>query len=256
MDMIEYYAVKIDDQSDIDKRNGLFMHELLGYNGYEEDYIPEVSIEESIRKSISTFKSYQDIKLFNRLDKSVENKSIQFMAIGDASFVFGTTMQPGESGTMIPVIICPEVFDKTSYAFLGHEFHHALKDLNIKERIVKDRLVDVIPMFYERVCAFEEQEEKVSKEILKRRLILLEDIRELDNDDCTDQLKEFNSYYYALALYTRYKKDKILVLRLISRVLNGEISTLDLLNMLDIYNSDLDYVVSRELETIKQYVLD
>ena len=75
------------------------------------------------------------------------------------------------------------------------------------------------------------------------------------NDDLEKKLQYFNSYYYALALYKRYKTDKILVLRLISRVLHGEISTLDLLNMLNIYDSDLDYVVSRELEEIKQYIL-
>ena len=253
MNMHEYYAVEIDDQSEIDKKNGLFMHELLGYNGYEEDNLPGVSISKAFEKSISTFKSYKDIRLFNQLDKCMENKSIQFMAISDDPFVFDTVVTPVENEIMSPIIVCPEIFDKASYVFLGHEFHHALKDLYIKERKIKDRLSDVIPMFYERVCAEEEQEDKTSKEILKRRLILLEDISELD--DYTEQLKEFNSYYYALALYKKYKKDPIIVLRLISRVLHGEISTLDLLYMLNMYDEDLDYAVSRELETIKQYIL-
>ena len=69
------------------------------------------------------------------------------------------------------------------------------------------------------------------------------------------QLQYFNSYYYALALFNRYEEDKLVILRLISRVLTGEISTLDLLKMLNIYNHDLDYNVSKELNNVKEYIL-
>lgn len=156
---------------------------------------------------------------------------------------------------MVPTILCPTVFDKTSYVFLGHVLHSSLKNVNVSERKIKDRLDSVIPMFYERLCADNEMNDEISKEILRRRLVLLQLDKETNKVDLLTQFQYFNSYYYSLALYKRYKEDKLIVLRLISRVLHGEMNTLELLERLNIYGKDFDYVVSRELEEIKQYVI-
>lgn len=254
MKYIDYFSIKVDDIQKNDIRNGYYMMELIGDDEYTPCRLPIVSIRECFDKSIGTFKLYKDDNIVSELNKKIRNKDINYMSEGIFPFMFNTELLLGCNEEIAPTIIYPYEFDKASYAFLGHEFNHSLKDTSFKEIKVKNRVNDVIPLFYERVCAENEINEDISVEILKRRLLLLRLDKEV-NDDLEKQLQYFNSYYYALALYKRYKKDKILVLRLISRVLHGEISTLDLLNMLNIYNNDFDYVVSRELETIKEYVL-
>ena len=135
----------------------------------------------------------------------------------------------------------------------GHQFHHLLKDKNVEEIKIRNRVSDVIPLFYELMCADDEDNKLVAKEIIKRRIFLLQ--LEKSKRDDIDTLQLFNSYYYALGLFLKYKKDDLIVLRLISRVLMGEITTLELLTMLNLYEEDLDYEVSRQLETIKQNIL-
>lgn len=253
MDIIDFYNADIDEIDNVDIRNGYYMRDLLGYDEYRINNLSHVSLQVTFIKSLNTFKLYGDNKLLEKVYD--EKKHYSYLPFGDIPFHFNIQMFLGENNQVCPTIIFPNVLDKASYAFLGHEFHHCVKDINLKERRVRDRVSEVIPMFYEMLCADEEENEIVSKEILKRRLSLLD----LDKkSECEDsrQLQYFNSFYYALALYNRYRKDenKVLILRLITRVLNGEISTLDMLEMLDIYGMDLDYNVSWELEMMKEYV--
>ena len=253
MTVEEFFNSEIDDITEADINNAYFMRSLLGDDEFTPKETPRVTIMESVRKSLGTFDIYKSIPLNREISNM--KKQIGYMPYGDVSFCFSTQMLVGDDETIVPTIIYPMQLDKTSYAFLGHEFHHALKDVNCKERKVRDRLSEVIPMFYEMICADEEVDTDISKEILKRRLILLDEDKNEETDDVVRQLQYFNSYYYALALFNRYGKDELLVLRLVSRVLTGEISTLDLLNMLNIYDKDLDYVVSKELYNIKEYIL-
>ena len=55
-------------------------------------------------------------------------------------------------------------------------------------------------------------------------------------------------------LYNKYQSNKILVLRLVSRVLMGEINTLDLLKLLNIYDNSLNNIVDEELYKVKEYI--
>ncbi|MBQ9019015.1 MAG: hypothetical protein IJ097_01720 [Bacilli bacterium] len=252
MTLTEFFNSKIDDIEQSDIENAYFMRSLIGDEDYAINKVEKVSVMESVVRSLSTFDIYKSIPLNKEI--SVMKKKIAYMPYGDVSFCFGTQMLVGDDEEIIPTIIYPRELDKASYVFLGHEFHHALKDLNYSERKIRDRFAEVIPMFYEMICANEETDENVSKEIFKRRLILLNGDKAEETDDIIGQLQYFNSYYYALALFNRYEEDKLLILRLISRVLVGEISTLDLLNMLGIYEKDLDYTVSKELYNIKEYI--
>ena len=223
-----------------DLRNGMFMKELLGDEEYEINILPSVSDLEVDKRCKATFKLYG-----GNVSEILGTKKIKYMFLGSAPYMFDTQIYV-EDGEVLPLIFHPDEFDKASYVFLGHELNHALKDFNSSKVLVEDSVYDVIPFFYELMCAESEENEKVKKEIYKRRIDLLQD----------EGFIKSISYYYALALFEKYKgRDEILVLRLISRVLNGEITTYDLLNMLGIYNTDLDYIVSRELETIKQYIL-
>lgn len=253
MTIKEFYGTKIDDISECDIENAYYMLDLLEHEDFVMVDIPQTSIMESVKKSLSSFSMYKS----EALNKKVDNMKgyIGYNPNGDIPFLFATQMVAYKD-EVVPTIHYPMILDKTSYAFLGHEFHHALKDVNCKERRIRDRVAEVIPMFYEMMCAEEETNEDVSKEILKRRLLLLQKDKENETDDLVRQLQYFNSYYYALALYHKYKNDKIVVLRLITRVLTGEINTLDLLEMLDIYNKNLDYDVSKELYMIKEYIYE
>ena len=254
MDIIEFMQAEIDPIDNMDIRNGYYMRDLIDFKDYELKALNRVSLKETFIKSLDTFKLYKDKSLAEEIFE--KKKHFDYVPLGVIPFHFNTQMFVGEHNQVCPTIIFPNVLDEASYAFFGHEFHHCIKDVYIDERGIRDRVSEVIPMFYEMICSDSESNEEVSKEIKKRRLALLQ----LDKDsECEDarQLQYFNSFYYALALYNIYRKDenKVLVLRLISRVLKGEINSLDLLEMLDIYGMDLDNKVSRELEMMKEYVL-
>ena len=253
MDIIDFIQAEIDPIDNIDIRNGYYMRDLIDFKDFEFIHLNKMSLPETFVKSLSTFRLYKDNHLVEDLYE--KKKHFDYQQIGDMPFHFGIQMFVGEHNQVCPTIILPRNFDEASYAFLGHEFNHALKDINLDERRIRDRVAEVIPMFYEMMCSDLEENEDVSKEIKKRRLALLQLDKDNESEDAR-QLQYFNSFYYALALYNRYRKDenKIVILRLITRVLNGEISTLDLLEMLDIYGMDLDYNVSWELEMMKEYV--
>ena len=255
MTLNEFAAVEIDDIQEEDIRNGNFMDALIGNYDWEPSEVPQVPVSETLGKAIGTFKLYNDNSIIDKLNHDIEESNIDFLIACPIPYFFNMDLFSGKNKMMVPTILCPTVFDKTSYVFFGHELHSSLKNVNVSERKIKDRLDSVIPMFYERVCADNEMNDEISKEILRRRLVLLQLDKETNKVDLVTQLQYFNSYYYSLVLYKRYKEDKLIVLRLISRVLHGEMNTLELLERLNIYGKDFDYVVSRELEEIKQYVL-
>ena len=254
MDIIEFMQAGIDPIDNIDIRNGYYMRDLIDLDDYGLVSLPRVSLKESFIKSLESFKLYRSETLMKNLME--EKKHFDYVPLGVIPFHFNTQMFVGKNNQIVPTIIFPNNLDEASYAFFGHEFHHCIKDVCIEERRIRDRVSEVIPMFYEMICSDLEENEVVSKEIKKRRLSLLQ----LDkSSECEDvrQIQYFNSFYYALALYNIYRKDenKVLILRLINRVLKNEISTLDMLEMLNIYGMNLDYEVSGELEMMKEYVL-
>lgn len=253
MDIIDFLQVEIDPMNKSDIRNGYYIKDILGDEDYILNDLPQVSLTDTFIKSLGTFKLYKDNNLV--VDLFEKKKHMDYKAVGILPFDFGVKIITGNNNQIVPRIKLPMFLNESSYVFLGNAFHHALKDVNVKERKIRDRVAEVIPMFYEMLCS-DYEEKDLSKEILKIRLTLLE----IDKDNSNESAKKmqyFNSYYYALALYNKYRKDenKVLILRLITRVLKGEISTLDLLEMLNLYGMDLDYIVSCELEKIKEYVL-
>ena len=253
MDIIDFIQAEIDPIDNIDIRNGYYMRDLINFKNFNFIPLNRASLPDTFVKSLGTFKLYKDNHLVEDLFE--KKKHFDYQQIGDMPFHFGIQMLVGEHNQVCPTIILPRNLDEASYAFLGHEFNHALKDINLDERRIRDRVAEVIPMFYEMLCSEYEPKEDVSKEIKKRRLALLQLDKDNESEDAR-QLQYFNSFYYALALYNMYRKDenKALILRLMTRVLKKEISTLDLLEMLDIYGMDLDRKVSWELEMMKEYI--
>ena len=156
-----------------------------------------------------------------------------------------------DTGIVKSGIIVPRIVDDSSYVFLGHEIHHALKDSNPDERKLRDRFAEVIPMFYELVSADFESSEKIKNKIIDARMILLY----LDRDKCNSNaprcMQYYNSLYYALCLYSKYKENPKHVLMLVSKVLTHVIDTERLLKILNIYDSaDLDEIVDYEYQKV------
>lgn len=61
-----------------------------------------------------------------------------------------------------------------------------------------------------------------------------------------------NSFYYALVLFNMYKDNPKMILELVRKVLNKEMSTLDLLVNLGLYHKNSDYIFNEELGKIRK----
>lgn len=246
--------IEIDEMNCDDLKKAHYMRDLIGCEDYEIDRLIQVSMREVFLKGFASFKLYRDEELYNKVNG--DDYNTKYIAAGYLPFQFSAKTEYCEEQKNVTAIYYPKMQDKASYVFFGSKLHHALKDINPKEIIARNKVDEVIPMFYEMLCASEEMDKDISVEVLKRRLMLiqLDEKEEMMNE--TKQLQQFNSYYYAVALFNKYKKeeDKISMLHQISRVLKGEMSTLDLLTILDIYGSNLDYAVSCELDEIKEYI--
>jgi hypothetical protein len=169
------------------------------------------------------------------------------------------------SGTVVHYKV-PENPDIMASFHIGHEHIHALKETNYDEYVDGQVFGDVIPMLYEFIMADSFPEMK--KEIYKFRLSFLkEDYKHYES--AISQMKKsktdkdlykiiatrsgqyLNSYYYATILFNMYKKNLDLILELVNKVLNHEMTTrvmlekLGLLHCEDniIYDSEFDEVI-------------
>ncbi len=151
--------------------------------------------------------------------------------------------------------------------FLGHEHIHALKETNYQEYINAQRVGDVIPLFYELVITKRNYQE-IYKKWLNARMFLMNDLkrqytaaRQISKNEFRDKDlykvlamrtgQYLNSFYYALILYHMYLDDENLILELVRKVLNHEMTTLDLLNTLGIYGKNNKKVFEKELDNLK-----
>lgn len=152
---------------------------------------------------------------------------------------------------------------------LCHEHIHALKDVNYSEYVNSFVLGETISLFYELINC----DKNIKKEYVKMRLYNLNNDREnfiISNDLFNNALDEedrllfehirskvgvyLNSFYYAIILYNMYKDSPKKILNLISRVLRHEITTLELLKMLDIYGDIRSSIFEKELGNIKRLI--
>lgn len=162
---------------------------------------------------------------------------------------------------------------------LGHEHCHALKETNLKEH--QNQLIsgEIIPIFYElinfefnflkekyleyRLFWLKEQKEiyLTSSKILKGSItnntlsFLKNDIEE--SKKMYEYIKSyFGSYlggfYYALILYSLYKKEPKKILNLVNDVLSHKITTIDMLNKLNIYCNIQGETFEKEITNIKK----
>ena len=150
--------------------------------------------------------------------------------------------------------------------FLGHEFIHMNKELNLEEYKLLMTFCDVIPMLYEFITMGE-----YSKEVLNTRLSLLSDeihAYEFASQKIRTSGKEkdlykvvqsragqyLNSFYYATILYQMYKNDPKMILDYMKRVINCEMTTLDMLKDLGIYLVDNNEMYDEQVNEFRAFI--
>jgi len=173
--------------------------------------------------------------------------------------------------------IIPKQIYECSAINYGHEVFHALKDSNYNEHKNSYTLGETIPLFYELISL--NNGDIYSKDMIKMRLFLLykhgieynfaKDLMEIEEEK-TDLDKwsgrkfshymlsrvgcYINSFYYATILYSMYKVTPDKIMNLINKVLNHEITTLDMLITLGIYNDIKGEVFENELEIVRKLI--
>ena len=141
----------------------------------------------------------------------------------------------------------PVIFDEVSPMWLAHEHIHGLKELNYNEYTDGQILGDVIPMFLELVIA--DKEDKIKeKAYIKNRIFLLKNEakgiqavkealythKDLYRVWVTSSMQYLNSFYYSLQLYDLYQEDNETVIKQIKEVLDGNKTTRDMLEELNL----------------------
>lgn len=154
----------------------------------------------------------------------------------------------------------PNYVTEEDEVFLGHEFIHMNKELNFDEYKLLMTYADVIPMLYEFITMGD-----YGSKILNTRLSLLnEEIKtyELASQKIRTSGKEkdlykvvqsragqyLNSFYYATVLYQMYKNDPKMILDYMKRVINCEMTTLDMLKDLGIHLVDNNELYDEQIQ--------
>lgn len=234
-------------RNDVDNSN--FIWDLIPNNFYDITLIGyPIRVDDLVKQVTKSINMYSDITLINKLKNEKENIKVSFK--NNFPFVFRTKIGVAPQG-ITSEIVCPSILDYASYPFFGNSIHHSLKDVNPDERKYKKKYAEVIPFFYELVVASKEESEIIKREILSRRINLL--LMDKTNDNGDILIQHYNSMYYALLLYNKYKEDPVNTLHIVSRVLKNDISTFDLLKLLDIYNGN-EIIVKDEFNKVKEYI--
>ncbi len=161
----------------------------------------------------------------------------------------------------------PMYLSEEKRVFLSHEFIHMVKEQNVNEYILKTTLGDVIPFFFELVMA--DRDYALKKYIYKVRIkelkyiavLYKQGLEDFKHNKSAKDLYRFrlsmiaqylNSFYYAVILYHLYKERSDYVLDYVSRVLRQEMTTLELLEKLNIYLFNNNEAFDMEFDDIKR----
>ena len=209
------------------------------------------------RLLVNLYKTLHSAKIIINTDDSDSTKISQFKSSID------TTHKNANGMFSARGIMIPKRYNDLARVYFGHEAHHILKDVNPREYRYMLKYADVIPMFYELVES-DKFDDTSKKAIINNRLALLYNIKnEMNNRDLYDdnyvrkiinskKFQYLNSFYYSVILYRMYKINPHHILNLVKMVLNGEITTCDLINKLGINNRCLDYEVKDEIKVLKK----
>lgn len=237
-----------------------------------------ILVRDTISISEAFVKSLNSLRIFGEscYTDSLKFAGVRFVPVFPDSYSYSCfvsfdvddkTIKPNKDSGKVDHFKIPNIIDTKSEIFLGHELIHALKETNYEEYILVSLVSDVIPIFYELIGS--DMNEKVKKDIINFRMAMLKTERDTYNNATNNMKKSrhekdlykvlqnrsgqyLNSFYYALILYNMYKKDSEGIIQVINRVLSREITTLDMLIELGIYNVDNNVVFDTELEEVKK----
>lgn len=157
-------------------------------------------------------------------------------------------------------VIVPNDLKKTSSVFLAHDIAHMLKERNVRECQEINNFGEVIPMLLELIIAYSYEYENTESILGKRSKMIktsskcfkeLYDEYKSNASLCDDKVvlaalnesgNYVNSFYYTLALFAVYLREPDYMKVLIANVLNGKMTTRDLITYTvhDSYNLYLD----------------
>lgn len=177
--------------------------------------------------------------------------------------VLSHAMKASTGAYKVPAkLIVPTKFRKTSSVFMAHELIHMLKERNELECRDMINYGEVLPMLIELIIAFSYEYEntenilgkrsesiKISARCFKELFEEYKSNAMLGTDKATlaalDESGSYvNSFYYTLALFSLYLRDRDYMLNMISNVLNCRMTTRDLItytvhNSYDLYQDGL-----------------
>lgn len=181
-----------------------------------------------------------------------------------------------DSGMITGFQIPKKLYEYSTINF-GHEICHSLKDTNYEEHRYIYSLGETIPLFYELISL--NPNDIYSKDMIKTRLFFLyrQGLEFMLNKDLINVEKRVNdsksngdknsyqfmlskigcyihSFYYAIILYNMYKETPQRILKLANKVLNHEMTTLEMLVQLNILNDIRGEVFEKELGLVRKLI--
>ena len=191
----EFLDTNIEDINDEDIDRAFYIFDRIP-NEYNKDYYihPTYDLEHNIKKAINMLGIYKNndlVDLVNRQSK----EEVLYREQEDIPIAYNTEFVRDSKNRVMALLTYPRILDDASYVFIGHEFHHILKDSHKEEIKLKNRFSEVIPMFYEIMSSYKEEDIEVSREILNRRMNLLTLDKKYYMVNAKGKLQYFNSFY-------------------------------------------------------------
>lgn len=247
----------------------------------------DITLDELKKKSLDELKVF-GAEVYSSANSIISEVPIELIDTDDFQFGTGVSYNHLNDGTIIPdsgIIhryVVPKNISEFSIYNFTHEQIHGLKETNYDEYHCSLVIGETIPLFYELIS--NGPNEILKQELIKFRLYNLygdkedyEIFRDLyentsmfdlfisnDGDVCSKKgLYDFirlkrgrylNSFYYALILYNMYKETPKKILDLVSRVLTHEMTTIQLLEYLNIYGDIRGEVFEKEMRNIRKLV--
>ena len=236
-------------------------------------------IQEVVNESIDSLSIFNDDEIISKTKAIVF--SVPLNSIYTNPNVFGcvvgynhSDVEETKKGEVLRYNI-PNKLNELSSIQLGAQHIHALKETNAKEHENTFVTGNVLSFLYE-LISIEQQDINFQKDYLNMRLQYLnacifeyKNARDVynnkeKNDSNEEQVyfdylnrvgAEINSFYYALILYNLYKNDPTLITNYVNKVLNHELTTVDVLEELAIYQEYNKEVYEEELSNIAKLTL-
>lgn len=262
--------------------------QLQGINVGNINYGENISFNEMVEGTLKEIEIL-GTDMFYKIKRLIRLTPVNIETFGDSS-CFGTSVcykldqndNVLQNSCRISEYNIPADLRELHTFFFVHEQMHAVKDTNYSEYVYNLILGETIPIFYEFMIY--NPNEVLKKELIKFRLKYLlinrleyekyvdkfdnsygrdtfilgltepSDMTKLYEYICSKIGRYLNSFYYALILYNMYKENADKILRLVSKVLNQEMTTYELLCQLNIYGDIKGEVFEKEVGLIRKLV--